>query len=374
MEYISQEGHNLDGNVGCLAVRFWLRVLETTLCPYHHHLPLRHLPFVMVNSPIATTASVVAFGTGAVPGLSRWTPASVYLACQAVLKSFILISPVTLFINAPFGRFSLPGSLFKLPGRAAFALMELPAPVFFALAMATPEPLSHDVQTKGANLLSTLINPSLSHLKQLPVANLILGLLFLVHYTHRSIIQPVLGPPRNPSHLAVMLSASIFSVVNGFTMGAWIGGRSPALLVPASLLSSKAALESVRAASWFAGILPRSKAASPGLEASSILPVAQPGLLPAGVATLFHPLFILGILGWAIGFASNVYHDEILFDLRRPDKRGGGPAEGTRTNVHKSSSNGASQQKSEGPRYEIPQGGLFSLISYPNYFSECECE
>lgn len=333
----------------------------------------------MTSKAITDAVSVAIFGAGGIPGLNGLTPASVYLAFGAMLKTILFLPPLLMVFDAPFGRFSWKDSKLNFPGRLAFSFMELPAPLFFILAVSTPDPLSHDYHASNAsNLWKKLINPSFSHLQQLPVANLILASLFVIHYTHRAILQPIFGPPRSPSHIMVIASAFLFSVTNGFVLGSWIGGRSPSLLVPTSLLSGKAAIKSVKTASWFAGILPRSKVASPGLDSKAILPIPHPGLLPSGTSTILHPLFILGVLGWAIGFASNVYHDEILFNLRRPDKRGGGPAEGTRGNVHKAeATNGSKNEKTDisdtsstGQRYEIPQGGLYSLISFPNYFSE----
>ncbi|KAG8830788.1 hypothetical protein FRC17_004246 [Serendipita sp. 399] len=60
------------------------------------------------------------------------------------------------------------------------------------------------------------------------------------------------------------------------------------------------------------------------------------------------PLFVLGITMFLAGFISNIFHDEILYNLRRtppptPDGK---------------------------PHYAIPHGGLYRYISYPNYFSE----
>jgi 3-oxo-5-alpha-steroid 4-dehydrogenase 1 len=329
----------------------------------------------MVQSQSVTAASVALFGAGSVPfRLEQISPAAVYSALQALLKSFILLAPVTLVINAPFGRFASHTSILRLPGRLAFTIMELPSPILFVLAAATPTALSHAVHAKTASdLLHALINPSLDHVKSLPPANLILAALYVIHYSQRAVIQSIRSPPRSPSHLSVVVSSIIFNVANGFTMGSWIGGRSPSLLVPASLLSGKAAVKSLKSASWFAGILPRSNAAPPGT--TSVVPVAQAGLLPNTFDALLHPLFVLGLALWAIGFISNVYHDEILFDLRRPEKRGGGPAEGTRTNVQKAEGAGVrSKDASDAtkPRYEVPHGGLYRFISYPNYFSECE--
>ena len=69
--------------------------------------------------------------------------------------------------------------------------------------------------------------------------------------------------------------------------------------------------------------------------------------------------FWTGVVGWAFGFAGNgsfsyprfqlmeVYHDEILNDLRRPGTKAKGKG-----------------------RYKIPEGGLFRYVSFPNYLCE----
>jgi 3-oxo-5-alpha-steroid 4-dehydrogenase 1 len=56
-----------------------------------------------------------------------------------------------------------------------------------------------------------------------------------------------------------------------------------------------------------------------------------------------------------------VYHDEILNDLRRPSNRRLITAAGPEEEKDKKVGNG---------RYAIPRGGLFSLVSFPNYLCE----
>lgn len=89
----------------------------------------------------------------------------------------------------------------------------------------------------------------------------------------------------------------------------------------------------------------------------------------------FTASFWLGIVGWALGFIGNgsphqlpveeelmiVYHDEILNDLRRsPNKR-------LITTYHKEEEK---DKKAGNGRYAIPRGGLFNLVSFPNYLCE----
>lgn len=53
-----------------------------------------------------------------------------------------------------------------------------------------------------------------------------------------------------------------------------------------------------------------------------------------------------------------MYHDEILHDLRRPPGR---------RLVSRREDDGPSDDKA---RYRVPRGGLFALVSFPNYLCE----
>jgi 3-oxo-5-alpha-steroid 4-dehydrogenase 1 len=62
--------------------------------------------------------------------------------------------------------------------------------------------------------------------------------------------------------------------------------------------------------------------------------------------------FCVGLTLWAFGFVGNILHDEILLAIRRKaNSKGKGKAEA-------------------GEHYAIPQGGLYTLVSYPNYLCE----
>ena len=62
--------------------------------------------------------------------------------------------------------------------------------------------------------------------------------------------------------------------------------------------------------------------------------------------------FYIGLTLWAFGFIGNIVHDEILLDIRRK-------------------ANSKGKRKAEaGEHYAIPQGGLYTLVSYPNYLCE----
>lgn len=55
--------------------------------------------------------------------------------------------------------------------------------------------------------------------------------------------------------------------------------------------------------------------------------------------------FIIGLTLWFLGFAGNVYHEDILYGLRRT-------------------------KKGDRQEYKLPTGGLFRYISFPHYLSE----
>ena len=62
--------------------------------------------------------------------------------------------------------------------------------------------------------------------------------------------------------------------------------------------------------------------------------------------------FYLGLVLWAFGFIGNIVHDEILLNIRR-----------------KANIKGKSKAEA-GEHYATPQGGLYALVSYPNYLCE----
>lgn len=176
-------------------------------------------------------------------------------------------------------------------------------------------------------------------------------------------------------HPSVPLSAVFFNVINGFLMGSWIGGRTgqaDAPLVAASATGASAQSWIAQILRWLAGLLGLTfgseKVSSSGIAGTP----ATLGLVPSSAWS--NPLWYLGLAGCAIGFASNVWHDERLMDLRRP----GAVADHAVEASDQDRKPDATGQKSDGqnqkrkPAYMIPYGGLYRFISFPNYLSECE--
>ena len=155
----------------------------------------------------------------------------------------------------------------------------------------------------------------------------ILVFLYCIHYANRAILSPLRTPSRSKSHIIVPLSAIFFNTVNGSLMG--------------SYLSS---------------------------------PVARIFL---GTHSFSRPSFYLGIAIWALGFAGNIWHDEILLDIRRKAKsKGKGKAtedDTTPGNVDKADAPHSPKPKVKRVQpeyYAIPQGWLYDYVSYPNYLCE----
>ena len=131
----------------------------------------------------------------------------------------------------------------------------------------------------------------------------ILAVCYLLHYANRALLSPLRTPSRSKTHIIVPVIAVFFNVINGSLMGSFLSSPD---------------------ARMYHQSRPRSS-------------------------------FYVGMGLWALGLIGNIWHDEILLDIRRKARSKG-----------KSKENGSAK----GEHYAIPQGGLYSLISYPNYFCE----
>ncbi|KAG6840730.1 hypothetical protein C0991_004748 [Blastosporella zonata] len=126
--------------------------------------------------------------------------------------------------------------------------------------------------------------------------------LYLLHYLNRALLSPLRTPSRSKSHIAVLLAGIVFNITNGFLLGTYIA--SPA------------------AGAYLTDALAR-------------------------------PTFLIGVAFWFFGAAGNIWHDEILLNIRRKARSKGKARDGTSTE-----------------HYAIPHGGLYALVSYPNYLCE----
>lgn len=228
--------------------------------------------------------------------LRQWYP---------VLKSWFtilppIVAPVTIFINAPFGRFTpKSSSIFQVDGIKSWIIMELVSPITFLLTF-----------YRGPLNLIPDFNPQLKWNQPTTV----LAAFFLVHYFNRAIISPLRTPSRSKSHLIVPLAAGCFNLVNGFLMGAYLSS-------------------------------PSARAYTQG--------------------AFYEPLFWikLGLAG--AGLVGNIWHDEILMNIRRKAKSGKKDDDSSNGDAKKDSSHGNKKE-----HYSIPHGALFTYISFPNYTCE----
>lgn len=185
--------------------------------------------------------------------------------------------------------------------------------LFVALGLGKPTWILMEIVSPLTMLYTVFTNPERN--SPLPGSHQWLIFLFCVHYFHRSIISPLryictlhtsgglrLTPThRNPSmapvHIIIAFCAVVFNLINGSLIGGWLGGYGSASSVPAWQLLS-------------------------------------------------------GSFIWAAGFCGNIYHEEILRNIRRD-----GPID----KEHE-----GRVVVDNGRVYRVPEGGLFRLIWHPH--------
>jgi 3-oxo-5-alpha-steroid 4-dehydrogenase 1 len=207
-----------------------------------------------------------------------------------------LLAPVAFVYDAPFGRFATPDSALSVDGIKSWIVMELTSPLAFLLTT-----YLHPFSPTPLPLPS-LSRPALGISPQS-----VLAALYLTHYFNRALISPLRAPSRSKSHVVVVSSAIAFNVPNGFLLAAFLTSASTAAYLSRAQSS---------------------------------------------------PRFWAGIALWVAGFVGNVYHDEILLNIRRKAIAKGKAKE----------LDGGKQARQ--PHYAIPHGGLYSIISFPNYLCE----
>ncbi|CAK4033372.1 3-oxo-5-alpha-steroid 4-dehydrogenase like [Lecanosticta acicola] len=191
----------------------------------------------------------------------------------------------------PQGKTSIE-SAYNLPGKYAWLIMECPGFLVVLYCMFTIVP-----QEDGP----------------LPWANWTMAGIYTIHYIYRAILSPLLlNPSMSPIHPVVFFSAFAWQVINGLSLGGWLGGYGPTTV-------------------WdWAGRLY-------SIE--------------------------IGMVLWGWSFLLNIFHDDDLREIRRSASRrqkaqaekDGLPIEG----VEKI--------------YMIPKNGLFHYILFPHYLTEwCE--
>ncbi|KAF2461250.1 3-oxo-5-alpha-steroid 4-dehydrogenase-like protein [Lineolata rhizophorae] len=156
-----------------------------------------------------------------------------------------------------------------------------------------------------------LILPRENGIENLPWQNWVMATMFIIHYLNRAVLSPLfLNPSMSPLHVIVYIAGLLFNVSNSISLGGWLAAYGP-----------------VTPEQW-------SKRSTGVLVASASV--------------------------WAAGLASNIYHDDVLRDIRRHAAR----------KQKARSDNGDTEKKSIAKVYEMPEKGLFSVILYPHFVSE----
>ncbi|KAK6358893.1 hypothetical protein TWF696_000072 [Orbilia brochopaga] len=219
----------------------------------------------------------------------------------------IVCAPMAL-ITTPMGKTSV-NSIFNLPGKLSWILMELVSPLSFLMT----------VYRNSATLLATMA--------ALPAAHKVLTALYFIHYAHRALISPLRAPSYAPAHIVVLLFASAFNYLNAYGLAGWL------------LRHGHVDVEGAGGQLRFA----------------------------AGVAI------------WAIGFAGNVWHEDILYEIRRRAKREAAQLAARKKRDGDGVGDGMQEldagkdrlvvRADNGHIYEVPQGGLYEYCWHPHVSS-----
>lgn len=121
-------------------------------------------------------------------------------------------------------------------------------------------------------LLTLYLNKSnpVQTLMALPSTHKILTSLYLVHYCNRALISPLRAPAYAPAHVIVLIVATYFNYLNGYSLGGWF-------------------------------LLQHGKVDESG--------------------PFWKARFAFGVITWVIGFIGNIWHEDVLYEIRRRAKR-----------------------------------------------------
>lgn len=188
----------------------------------------------------------------------------------------------------PQGKTSITSRL-NLPGKPAWALME---------------------SVGALTVLYCVLNiPRTESLPSLPWGNRTMAGLYIAHYIYRALIFPYLQPSMSPIHPLVFISACAWNLINGLSIGGWVGGYGPQTT-----------------SDW-----------SGKLYAMEI-----------------------GLVIWGWGFLANIFHDDDLREIRRS---------ALRRRKEQAERDGKKPESVE-KLYMLPKNGLFHYVLYAHYFCE----
>ncbi|KAJ6103888.1 hypothetical protein N7486_004110 [Penicillium sp. IBT 16267x] len=251
---------------------------------------------------------------GAMPPIQDFTPptAVAYTGLLTAFQYFPVFSVIQWFLSwHPAGKTSMKSSIFNLPGRLAWCIMEITGPVvlIYSLSQASPS------------------------FFELPAPNQLVAALYCTHYLNRAIISPFFSAPSmSPIHVFIMLSAVAFNWLNASCIAGWLVGYA----IPI-----------------------------PGFQTDG-----APALDPASFGfTLVQILPFIGTILFSLGMAGNIYSETELFRLRRESAEQRSSKKSDTTTVI-ADSNGKDGNKFHKVYVIPPVEGVFRTILYPHYVFE----
>ncbi|KAJ5759717.1 hypothetical protein N7520_006873 [Penicillium odoratum] len=258
--------------------------------------------------------AIISTSWGALSSIQDFLPPTpaAYTGVATVFQYFPIFSVVQWFLSwHPAGKTSMKSSIFNLPGRVAWCIMEIVGPL---------------------NLIYNLSQTSPSFF-ELPVPNQLVAALYCTHYLNRAVISPFFSAPSmSPIHVFIMFSAIGFNWLNSSCIAGWLSGYA----IPIAGFRTDG---------------------SPALDPSSAS-FALVQILP-----------FIGAIMFSLGMAGNIFSETELFRLRREsaEQRSTKKSDITTVVVDSSGSDGNKFHRV----YVIPPvEGVFRTILYPHYVFE----
>lgn len=275
--------------------------MGTTLSTIGASLP--PIPFFYPLSPATYTTLLTGFQY--FPVVSNTTPKSSESTSLMKITQFTILQ--WLLSWHPAGKTSYQTSLFNIPGRIAWCIMEIVGPLnlIYNLSLGSPTFTS------------------------LPAASQLVAVLYCIHYLNRAVISPFLSAPSmSPIHLFVMFSATAFNWLNSSCLAGWMLGYA----IPI-----------------------------PGFKTNGASALASPS--SSSTSALTNSLSLVGVALFAIGMTGNIYSETALFRLRKE--------EAEKRSAKKSDSQDPATGNKYHKVYVIPPvQGVFRWILYPHYVFE----
>ncbi|KAJ5711555.1 hypothetical protein N7488_005711 [Penicillium malachiteum] len=252
----------------------------------------------------------------AVPPMGDFFPPTpeAYIGVLTTFQYFPIFSVLQWILSwHPAGKTSMKSSIFNLPGRVAWCIMEITGPV---------------------NLIYNFSQASISFF-ELPAQNQLVASLYCIHYLNRAIISPFLSAPSmSPIHVFLMCSAITFNWFNSSCISGWLLGYSTPI---------------------------------PGFNTEG-----APALNPSNFSyPLVQILAFIGTICFTLGMAGNIYAETALFRFRRESaEQRSSKKSDSKTTVTVTDSHSKTGNKFHKVYVIPPVEGVFRTILYPHYVFE----